>query len=174
MGIKSDIRESSDYKRFKKIVQQVQARLNIEKDTEEALALHAGRTSRKLYGDKRYSPKSLLDASSNDMGARSRLVEIRVRYSKQIDVLHEACKAMKHSMLTNFADSISAKFKTVGARNSFTETMIASALEVQHEGDALIKLLDTLIEDIDKTGYHLSNMTDILKLLENSKGGTVI
>lgn len=174
MGIKNDIRDSSDFKKFRKIVQQVQARLNIEKDTAEALALHAGRTSRKMFGDKRFSPKALLEAASNDMGSRSRLVEIRVRYSKQIDVLHEACKAIKHSMLTNFSERINERFKTVGARNSFTETMIATALEIQHEGDALLKLLDTLIEDIDKTGYHLSNMTDILKLLDNSKGGKVI
>lgn len=174
MGIKNDIRESSDFKKFRKIVQQVTGCLNIEKDTAEALALHAGRTSRKLYGDKRYSPKSLLDASMNDMGARSRLVEIRVRYSKQIDVLHEACKAMKHSMLTNFSEDINKRFKTVGARNSFTETMIASALETLHEGEALIKILDDLITDIDKASYHLRAVLDALQLLESSKGGKVI
>jgi hypothetical protein len=174
MGIKNDIRDSSDYKRFKRIVAQVETRLNIEKDYEEAQSLHAGRTSRKLYGDRRYSPKSLLDASSNDMGARSRLVEIRVRCSKQIDILHDACKAMRHSMLTNFSEQINKRFTTVGARTAFTDTMIARALEIQNEGQSLLKVLDALIEDIDKSGYHLSNMTDVLKLLESSKGGKVI
>ena len=174
MGIKSDIRESSDYRKFKRIVTQVEARLNLEKDYEEAQALHSGRTSRKLYGDKRYSPKSLLDASSNDMGARSRLVEIRVRCSKQIDVLKDACDAMKYSMLTNFSSEINKRFTTVGARKAFTETMIARALEVQNEGQAFIKALDSFIEDIDKSGYHLSNMTDILKMLDQTKGGRVV
>lgn len=174
MGIKQDIRETQDYKKFKRIVTQIESRLNIDKDYEEALSLHAGRTSRKLYGDKRYSPKSLLDASSNDMGSRSRLVEIRVRCSKQIDILHDACKAMKHSMLTNFSEQIGARFKTVGDRQAFAETMMAQALEVERNGQGFIKLLDSLIEDIDKSGYHLSNMTDILKLLDSSKGGKVI
>lgn len=174
MGIKSDIRESSDYKKFRKIVVQIESRLNIDKDFEEAQSLHAGRTSRQLFGDKRYSPKSLLDASSNDMGSRSRLVEIRVRCSRQIDILHDACKAMKQSMLTNFSAEIGAKFKTVGDRLAFVETMMANALEVERSGQAFLKVLDTLIEDIDKSGYHLSNMTDILKLLDSSKGGKVI
>ena len=174
MGIKSDIRESGDYKKFRKIVSQVEARLNIDKDFEEAQALHNGRTSRKLFGDRRYSPKSLLDASSNDMSARSRLVEIRVRASKQIDILKEACDAMKYSMLTNFSTEINKRFTTVGARKAFTETMIARALEIQGEGQAFIKALDSFIEDIDKSGYHLSNMTDLLKLLESSKAGKII
>lgn len=174
MGIKQDIRESSDFKKFRKIVTQVESRLNVEKDYEEASALHAGRTTRKLYGDKRYAPKSIIDASSNDMAARSRLVEIRVRCSRQIDVLHDACKAMKHSMLTNFSTEINKRFTTVGARTAFAETMIARALEIQHEGQSLIKVLDSLIEDIDKSGYHLSNLTDVLKLLDSRKGSGIV
>lgn len=174
MGLKQDIRDSSDYKKFRKIVTQVESRLNVEKDYEEAQALHSGRTSRKLYGDKRYSGKSLIDASSNDMAARSRLVEIRVKVSRQIDILHDACKAMKHSMLTNFSEEINKRFTTVGARAAFAETMIARALEIQTEGAGLVKVLDSLIEDIDKSGYHLSNMADVLKLLSDTKAGRVI
>jgi hypothetical protein len=174
MGLKQDIRESKDYKKFQKIVQNIQARLHIDKDQEEALSLHAGRTSRKLYGDKRYSPKSLVDANLNDAAARARLVEIRVRCSIQIDTLHDACKAMKASMLTNFSDDIKKRFSTVGDRTAFMETMIASAIEVEAEGQALIKLLDTLIQDIDKCSYHLRGVTDALQLLSGSKGGTVI
>jgi len=174
MGIKQDIRESQDFRKFKKIVAQVESRLNVEKDYEEAQALHSGRTSRKLYGDKRYSGKSIIEASSNDMAARSRLVEIRVKASRQIDVLHDACKAMKHSMLTNFSDEINKRFTTVGARTAFAETMIARALEIQTEGAGLIKVLDSLIEDIDKSGYHLSNMADVLKLLDSRKGSGIV
>ena len=174
MGIKQDIRESQDFRKFKKIVAQVESRLNVEKDYEEAQALHSGRTSRKLYGDKRYSGKSIIEASSNDMAARSRLVEIRVKASRQIDVLHDACKTMKHSMLTNFSDEINKRFTTVGARTAFAETMIARALEIQTEGAGLIKVLDSLIEDIDKSGYHLSNMADVLKLLDSRKGSGIV
>jgi hypothetical protein len=174
MGIKNDIRETGDYRKFKIIVKEVEGRLNIEKDMAEALSLHAGRSSRKMFGDRKYSPNALLNASMNDMAARSRLVEIRVKCSNQIDVLHDACKAMRRSILTNFSERIGTRFKTVGDRTGFADTIIARALEIEREGQAFLKVLDTLVDDIDKTGYHLSNMTDILKLLDNSKAGKVI
>lgn len=174
MGLKQDIRESADFKKFKKVVQQVESRLNVEKDQNEAVALHAGRTSRKLYGEKRYSPKALIDASENDLSVRSRLVEMRVKASMQIDVLNDACKAMKYSMLTNFQDRMKKMFSTVGDRNAFMETMIASALEIERDGTALIKALDTLVQDIDKASYHLKGVIECLSMLESSKGGKVI
>lgn len=174
MGLKQDIRDSSDYIKFRKIVQQVQKRLNPEKDKEEAVALHAGRTSRKLFGERKYSGKHLIDASLNDLSVRSRLVELRVRTSNQIDILHEASKAMKHSMLTNFQDDIKKRFSTVGDRNAFMETMIASALEIEREGDALLKIFDSLINDIDKSSYHLKGVIECLAMLDSSKGGKVI
>lgn len=174
MGTKQDIRDSRDYKKFRKIVQGVQAKLNVEKDRSEALSLYSGRTSRKLYGDKRYSPKAILDASMNDMSARSRLVELRVRTTNQIDVLHDACKAMRHSILTDYGDKIKKKFTTVGERTAFLDTMIADALEIQAEGAALIKMLDDLISDIDKSSYHLKGVIECLGLLQGSKAGTVI
>ena len=174
MGLKQDIRDSADYKKFKKIVQQVEGRLNVEKDQSEAIALHAGRTSRKLYGEKRYSPKALIDASENDLSVRSRLIEMRVKASMQIDTLNDACKAMKSSMLTNFQDRMKKMFGTVGDRNAFMDTMIASALEVERDGSALIKALDTLIQDIDKASYHLKGVIECLGMLESSKGGKVI
>jgi len=174
MGLKQDIRDSRDYKKFQKIVVGVQERLNIEKDRAEALSLHAGRTSRKLFGDRRYSPKHLLDASLNDMSSRSRLVELRVKTTNQIDVLHDACKAMRHSISSNFSEDVKARFKTVGERNAFFDTMIASALEIEAEGQAQIKLLDDLINDVDKASFHLRNVIGCLELLQGSKAGTVI
>lgn len=174
MGIKSDIRDCSDFKKFKKIVQQVQSRMNVEKDQAEAIALNAGRTSRKLYGDRKYSPKALIDASLNDLAVRSRLVELRVRASNQIDILNDACKAMKNSMLTNFQDRMKKMFSTVGDRNAFMENMIANALEIERDGAAMIKALDALITDIDKSSYHLKGVIECLSMLESSKGGRVI
>lgn len=174
MGTKQDIRESKDYRKFRKIVSEVESRLSIEKDQAEAIALHNGRTSRKLHGGKQYSPKAIIDAASTDLSARSRLVEIRVKCTNQIDILHDACKAMKNSMLSNFNSQIKARYTTVGDRNAFLDTMIASALEVEHEGKAMIKMLDDLISDIDKASYQIRAITDALQLLSGSKGGSVI
>jgi hypothetical protein len=172
MSLISDIRADSEYKKFKLIVQKVRERLNIDKDRSEALSMHAGRTSRRLHGTKQYSPKSLIDASLNDLACRARLVEIRVQCSIQTDLLQDAVKAIKHYITTEFVDEL-AEYKTVGQRNSLIDRVVASAISTQGEAQALIKLLDDLITDIDKASYSLRLMSDALKLIMEKPGQIV-
>jgi hypothetical protein len=173
MGIIADIRQEAEYKKFKKILARTQERLNVDKDQTEALSMHAGRTSRRLYGAKQYSPKALIDASLNDLAVRSRLVEVRVQCSIQIDLLHDAIKTIKHYITTQYHTEL-AKFKTVGQRNALIDRVINEALTVEGGGQALIKLLDDLINDIDKSSFQLRNMLEALKLLDGSKSGQVV
>lgn len=173
MGLIADIRADSEYKKFKAIVLKVREKLNVDKDRNEALSMHAGRTSRRLHGTKQYSPKSLMDACLNDLAVRSRLVEVRVQCSIQIDLLHDAVKAIKHYITTEFVEELS-EYKTVGQRNALIDRVVAGAILVESEGKALIKLLDDLVGDIDKASYHLRLMTDALKLLDSSKSGQVV
>lgn len=173
MSLISDIRAHSEYKKFKAILSKVRERVNIDRDRAEALSMHAGRTSRRLHGAKQYSPKSLIDAALNDAACRSRLVEIRVQCSIQIDLLHDAVKAIKQYITTEFYEDLNA-YKTVGQRNALIDRVVNSALTTESEGQALIKLLDDLINDIDKVSYHLKIMMSALQLLDGNKGGQVV
>jgi hypothetical protein len=172
MGLKSDIRSSKEFKLFTKIRLESESRLNLERDRIEALSMHSGRLSRAMYGKKQYSAKSLLDACMNEMSCRSRLVEIRVQASIQIDTVHDASKAIKHHILTEYADQMKV-YKTVGQRQAFIDNLIAKAVQLEGEGKALLSLLDSLISDIDKASYHLSNMVDVLKLMSDKPGKTL-
>lgn len=172
MSLIKQIREDGEYRKFKKILEGVRERLKIEKDRNEALSLHAGRTSRKLHGKQQYSLKSLIDASLNDLAARSRLVEVRVQCSIQIDLLHDAAKAMKQHITTEFHEELK-EYKTVGQRTAVIERVIKASLETESEGHALIKMLDDLIGDIDKSSFQLRNMLEALKLLAEKPGQVV-
>ncbi len=55
-----DIKADANYLKFKRIVEGIRKRVNIESATQEALALHAGRTSRSITGEKRYSPMVII------------------------------------------------------------------------------------------------------------------
>lgn len=169
----NEIRGTDEYKKFKKIVAKCLSLINVERDRTEALSMHSGRTSRMLYGQKRYSPKALIDASLNDLACRSRMVEMRVQISVQIDLLHDAIKSMKHYISTQFVAELK-HFGTVDVRAAFAERVLKAALAVQSEGQALIKLLDDLINDCDKSSFHLRTMMEALKLLDESKGGKVL
>jgi len=173
MSLITTIRADSEYKKFKTILLKVREKLNVDRDRAEALSMHAGRTSRRLHGTKQYSPKSVLDASLNDLACRSRLVEIRVQCSIQIDLLHDAAKAIKHYITTEFVDELNA-YKTVGQRNALIDRVVSAALVTESEGAALLKLLDDLISDIDKSSYQLRVTTDLLRLMADTKGGQVV
>lgn len=173
MSLIRDIREDPEYKKYKKIVLLVREKLKIEKDKAEALSLHAGRTLRKLHGSKQYSPKALVDAAANEAAARSRLVEMRVQCAIQTDLLHSTVKALRQHVMTSYREELS-DFRTVADRAAMLDRVAAGALTTESESQALIKLLDDLVNDIDKSSFHLRAMVDVLKLLDGSKSGTVV
>jgi hypothetical protein len=49
-----------------------------------------------------------------------------------------------------------------------------SARTLTTEGAALIDMLDQIVNDIDKSSYHMSNMTHMIVMLDGSKGSKVI
>lgn len=168
-GILAVIREDVKYKKFKKIVQTTGERLKIEEDRNEALALHSARTSRTLSGKKAYSPKSLLDAEATDMSARSRLVEIRVRASIHLNLLDEACDAIKRHIFTEYYDDLRG-FSNEQQRKALIERVQGVAMNLMTEGKSLIDMLDQIVKDIDQSNFHLGHMQSILEMLSNSKG----
>lgn len=94
----------SQYKRYRRILKQVQERVDIEATKKEALSLHATRTSRNLVGKNAYSTKRLLDAIAKDLSYRARLVEMRQQHSAQISLLSEAIKALHGFLGTTYRD----------------------------------------------------------------------
>src|SRR5271168_1254333 len=128
-GLLETIRNDAKYKKFKKIVQTTGERLKIEEDRNEALALHSARTSRTLSGKKAYSPKSLLDAEATDMATRSRLVQIRVQASIHLDLLDEACDAIKRHIFTEYYEELRG-FSNEQQRRALIDRIQGVAMEL--------------------------------------------
>ena len=167
-----DIRSDESYKQFRIIFAKAQERLDLDRDLNEALSLHAGRTARKLYGDKQYSVKSLIDATLKDLSFRSRLVEIRVKASIQLSLLEEAVKSLRKYISTEYADDLK-EFSTVEQRRNFVDRVVKTPLAFISEGESLLATLDMFVRDIDQSSYHLKNMMECLKLLSESRGKVV-
>lgn len=172
-GLLLEIRNDDKYTKFKRIVRVAGTRLNLTKDREEALALHTSRTSRTLHGSKRYSPKDLIDATLTDGRTRSRLVEIRVKASNHIELLEEACDAMRHHLFTEYHEELKA-FSTVDQRSALVKRVQRVALDLIAEGRTLLDMLDQIIKDIDQNGHSLRNAMELLKLLDGAKSGKII
>lgn len=165
----AEIREDGQYKKFREIVRNTREKLKVDQDRNEALALHAARLSRQMYGKKQYSPQALLESSLQDSSYRSRMVEIRVQANLHTSLLDDAIDVIKRYITTEFYDELSG-YKTVDQRKSMIDRIVASALELKSEGEALVELLDTLVRDIDQTSFQLERMIKALELLSHSKG----
>jgi hypothetical protein len=167
------IRGDAKYQTFKRIVETATKRLTIDKDRDEVLALHAARQSRKLFVKKMYNPSSLMDAAANDMQARSRIVEIRVKASYQIEVVEKAMEAIQDHVTTQYSSDLN-KYRNETQRKALVRRVQRVANNLITDGKDLLSLCDAFIGDIDKASYHLSNLTELTKQLAQSVGGKVI
>jgi len=168
-GLLKEIRQDPKYKKFKLIVQKAGERLKIEEDRNEALALFSARTSSTLSGKKQYSGKSLMEAEATDMSTRSRLVTIRVKASIHLDLLDEACDAIKRHIFTQYHEDMRA-FSNEQQRKALIERVQTVAMDIMTDGKSLLDMLDHLIRDIDQSNFSMGRMVDLLEMLQNSKG----
>ncbi len=165
-----EIREDAKYKKFVEIVKVCQKRLRIEADRTEALALLSNRTSRELHATKKQlSPKSVSEAQANDMQARSRLTEIRVKNRLQADALKDATKAIRNHLMTEYSDEM-ATFPNAEGRAALIERVQGTGGTLLSETESLIDMIDVIIKDVDQNSFYMSNLTEIMKLLDGSKG----
>jgi hypothetical protein len=163
------VRNDQEYIKFKKIIRTTRDRLRLVEDREEAMMMLSGRTSRTIYGKKQFSGKSLMEAMANDMAARSRLVEIRCRAKINLDVLTDACQALKDHVLTEYSEDMKL-FSNAESRNAFVSRVQGTAKQTVTETCALIDMFDQIITDIDKSSFHMKHVTEIILFIDGSKG----
>lgn len=167
------IRKDPQYEIFVRILEHTKTRVNIEGSIAEAMSLHAGRTSRSLTGNDRYSPKKLIDASFKDLSVRSRLVEIRVKNDKYMSHLREGMKALRRYISTEYADDL-REFSNAEQRNAFIDRVMKSANTFLSEGEASLTTIDHLVKDLDQAGHNMRHAIDCLKILQNKNGSNVL
>lgn len=166
------IREDDVYKSFKHILTQSKQGLDIEALTSEVMALHAGRPSRNLTGDGRYSPKTMLDANTTDMAARGRMTEIRVKTDKKVGSLRKGIVAMRKHILTKYAEELKA-YGGVTMQKAVADRVMKLAIEYIEEAEMLISSIDVLIKDVDAAGHGMHRCGEMIKLLSEGRGRTL-
>jgi hypothetical protein len=169
-----EIRGGATFKTFRQVFEAVTKRVDIAKNTAEVLGLHTSRTSRSLATKKeRYSPSVLIDASLNDLSARARMVELRVRADLNLSTLREAVAAFAKHVQTEYAEEL-REFRTAEQRKALVDRVIKQAREFMAEGETFIATVDTLVKDIDQSGHSLRHVIECLKLLDGNKGSRTL
>lgn len=166
------VKKDERYKTFKKIVEQVQGRVDFETARNEAVSLHSGLIVRTLYGKKQFSPKTIIESVAQVQANRSRLVELRSKSQIHLSYLDEAAEAFKRYLMTQYADDL-AGFRTKDQRDALLDRIMAKAQEILAEGKGFNNLLDGYIKDLDQAGYTHKALVDLLQMLE-AKGSQIV
>lgn len=168
-----EVRESQKYKLFKKIYAKALTKIDVERDRKEVLGLYSSRTSRRLYGDKQYSVKRIMEASANDMMVRSRIVEIRVQIKMHASYVEEAINALSKQVAIEYKDDLK-QFRTADLRKGVGDRLFKEPLAMLAEVDSFVAMIEHFVKDIDQSGFALRNLLEGLKLLDGSKGSRVV
>ena len=105
-----------------------------------------------------------MKAALQDSSHRSRMAEIRVRISKQADILDITLDATRIYLAKQFADEM-YDIKTKGERGEFFNPYLTSGLTLHAKLVSLMSRIDVLLKDIDQSGFSLKHCVDILELI---------
>lgn len=173
MSLVKVLRRDPKYKQVRSILETAKSRIDIQRDKDEAFALHLGLEARSLYGRRVYSPKAVLSATAQLQANRSRLVELRARCSEHISYLEQACARYRRYAMSAYSEDFK-EYRTKEQRDSVLGTVLMPALDFVAETETLISIFDTFIRDIDQAGHSIRHIVDVLKLLDSSRLGKTI
>lgn len=167
INVGESLKEDDKYKSFRRIVRNIGEQVNTEKMREEILRLHAGRKVRTLYL-KRPGVDAVVDAALQDSSYRSRIAEIRIETDYHRGLLEEAVDKMRKHVVHEFSAQVSG-LKTKGERMSFADQFLQKGVTLLYKFERLTAMADTVIKDIDQSGYTLKHVVDSMEVLYSSK-----
>lgn len=167
VDVSTTLKLDEKFKRYLRIVKVIRESMDFEKIWAEVQRLHAGRSSRNLYGSMPTVEK-MTKAALQDGAVRARLAEIRVEMSGQLSSLREANLAIKKHILHEFR-SHTAGLRTKGERMSFAERHIERGISLESKFEDMIARCDFLIKDVDQMNYSLKTTMTAMTIFYSHK-----
>ena len=138
-------------------------RIPTEELQTEIERIHKMRKIRRLDVDDPKFLDSLISAATQEIGNRSRLVEISVQVVKAVDLLQEGCDNLQDYLLVEYASYLQP-FKTKEERTNIVSTAIRPFTKFINKATVLKTQCDMVIKDIDQGGYGLRLMVDAYRV----------
>lgn len=165
------MKKTSDYKTMESLVSS--HAIDSQNITEEVTRLHKSRKSSTLgfkIKKNQISGRKLVAAGLEDSAYRSRIVQLKTDVMKSRNYLDIAHKSILRTLQSSFSTRLNSAYKTKDERLSIIKSMpvISRAEEITQELDNLIKVMDVVIEDIDKMAWVIKKSIDAIEII--SKG----
>ena len=133
----------------------------------EVVRLHQNRGSRTLMLKSHINAEHLMRAHLEDMAYRSRLVEINIVVSKMFRRLEVTLGAITNHLVSNYSAYLkeTTVHRTKGDINTFVEALLEDGWAEHGALESTLDVCKQIIDDIDKGGWSLRNMVELLKIV---------
>jgi len=163
-AIRVSLKKDPVYLRLLETVEAISATVNQERIAQEAKTLHSGRTSRKLY-KVAMRPQPIYEAITVDLKTRARLVELQASILLNSSALSQALKETKKYLSVKYQEEIADLASNQAGRTAVVDRLLQAPIECLAMLEGTEALLNLYITDLDKAGYGLTNVTNLLRTL---------
>lgn len=156
---------NSSYKKFNSQLESGKYNVNLVDYYKKVEGLHATRIVRRLTVKQIAADyqKYLMEATLQNQQYRSDSVDYKKECFKVNSLLTWHTEELKGYLINKYPKS----FKELGNENNRQaawNVLFANAYSITSQNECFIEYVDMVIEDIDKAGWTLKNLTDVLNL----------
>lgn len=150
------------YKKYRRILTNIQEKVDISTLYEEVTSSHAGRIMRNLYGTTPGASK-ISDAVLQDVRCRSRLVEIVLKATRYHDMLDMSLDETRKYLSTVYSEELPS-LRTKQERMSYFDVYLAKGISYQANLKSLAESANMIIKDIDQASHATRHLIECLTL----------
>ena len=165
--IRSQLSEDERARAYKRIEKMALSVDDFETYADELSTLHRSRRIRTLYLGK-VGPTSVIEVAAQEASVRARCTEIITSVSKARYLLDTAMDAFKVHVLTKYKADL-AEYRSIRDRENAVRTLLVKGERRISEFDAVIEQAAYVVEDIDKSGYQIKAICEMLNLVINNR-----
>lgn len=98
------------------------------------------------------------------MSVRSRLVELRVLVLRQLEVVDIAISSIRNHLRTSYDSYLDDYSSTESGKKFIVDKLLKTGLDVRSQLSSISSELELYIQDIDKSSYLSTNLTNIMRM----------
>ncbi len=170
--VKKKIKKDKRFKEMKANLESPRFQISFDVWTKELKFNHLQRKVAKIKMTDPNFGKKLMKAAQREVSTRSRCVEMKVLCTEIERTMKGTLSYFGDYILLTYALDLKV-FGTVKERQMFVEGLLRPFKEYLDKVISLNSVIALYIEDIDKAGYALKNMTDIYITIFKNEGRIV-
>lgn len=168
-GYSKTIKSDARVLKFRKTVAILRKNsVDCDKLIEQMQAMHVTRKERraKMSQVVEQAQRDLVDMTLRNQALRSRVIEIKMKVYVVVSEMEDYLGAITDYILANYPTELEslAGSKTKADRVSYINSLLETERRFYKKLQLVIKIADTLIDDIDKAAWAVKSVTDVIAI----------